>query len=47
MELNIAALDMLPATEEAGLQQCRMTCGETCSDPWSPTCGVTGGAPTW
>ncbi|MBE3012132.1 hypothetical protein IL992_23460 [Microbispora sp. NEAU-D428] len=30
MELNISALDMLPADDEAGLQNCNPSCMVTC-----------------
>jgi hypothetical protein len=38
MDLDVAALEMLPGGEPEGLQKCTITCADTCSS----TCKDTG-----
>ncbi|MEU8197413.1 ALQxL family class IV lanthipeptide [Microbispora amethystogenes] len=40
MELDVNALDMLPAPEESRLMACTVTCGRSCYGA-TGTCGIT------
>jgi hypothetical protein len=42
MELDVTALDLLPAADTAGLRKCTVTCTKpTCSRTCSATCDTT------